>query len=385
MTQANTMEALDGAGEFAIELGAGGVGFVLADGLDRLLATYDPAASGEKPKDKFTSDGAGTLANSLNVGSAPGAGRIAAGVALTALPAVGAAVVEDPLGQAALEGLALGAGISVFKTLWNNVVMPLFIGKDDATPAGLQKSYIARLYPAEVAAKINRSGTPPQTAVSSGGGAGALSGPPLLGMGSRDVGPFALASAGDDQYPDASQALRRQAGVQDFPSLENTWGTGDYPTTAQALRRQTGAVAGVISEAAPEVHPVQAGHAAAEIATSPTPHVESALVRAGVDPARAAQVAPYVAYRVLLLLSPAPPAPPPGVTGWQPGPPSDVGPGPQAEPHTDPSCGCIGDDNQYLGFVGDEAPASDFSPLWSLDQVAGTVASAGGSRRDDRW
>jgi len=106
----------------------------------------------------------------------------------------------------------------------------------------------------------------------------------------------------------------------------------------------------------------EAGHAAAEIATSPTPHVESALVRAGVDPARAAQVAPYVAYRVLLLLSPAPPAPPPGVTGWQPGPPSDVGPGPQAEPHTDPSCGCIGDDNQYLGFVGDAQEESSLLP-----------------------
>jgi hypothetical protein len=109
-----------------------------------------------------------------------------------------------------------------------------------------------------------------------------------------DVGPFAVGA--ESPYPDAAQALRREAGVRDqMPTVQNTWGTGgpgsDYPTTAQAMG--TGA---------------PAGHG---------------------NPGQ------------------------PGVSAWTPGPPSDVGPGPKAEPHTDPSCGCIGDDNQFLGFIGD--------------------------------
>jgi hypothetical protein len=41
---------------------------------------------------------------------------------------------------------------------------------------------------------------------------------------------------------------------------------------------------------------------------------------------------------------------------YMPGPPPGPGPGPQAQRGDDPAaCGCIGDDNQFLGFVGDEA------------------------------
>jgi hypothetical protein len=43
-------------------------------------------------------------------------------------------------------------------------------------------------------------------------------------------------------------------------------------------------------------------------------------------------------------------------TPYMPGPPPGPGPGPQIERGADPAaCGCIGDDNQFLGFVGDEA------------------------------
>ena len=270
-----------GAGALALMIGSGGIGFVLADGLDRMLATYNPSGT-TRPTDKFTSDGSGTLANTLNVAAMPNWKRLAAGVGVTAVPAVGAMFVKNPYGRASLEGLAVGAGISTFKMLWNNVLMPMLIGKDTSTPA-LQKSYIARLYPAEVAAHINQKAS--QTAVSSAG-SGALSEQPSTGVGApaADVGPFAL--SGDSPYPSASDALR--AGVS---------GDSPYPSASDALR------AGVSGD-------------------SPYPTAAAALRKeAGL--------------------------------AWQPGPPPGPGPGPQAEPHTDPSCGCIGDDNPFLGFVGE--------------------------------
>lgn len=278
---------------------SGGLSFVVADGLDRLLATYNPAATGERPKDKFTSDGDGTLANALNVGARPGLARIGVGIGVVAVPAFGAMYTKGHA-KTALTASAFGAGISTFKMLWNGLVMPLLRPKDPS-PAELQTSLIARLYPAEVAAAINMakknqdgSERAPQMTVSSGGAAGALSGP-------GDVGPFA-GVAGDSQYPDAAQALRRAAGLQgpggDYPTVQNTWGTGEYPTAQQALVQKTGQVGGG-------------------------------------DPGQ------------------------PGVSDWSPGPPSNPGPGPQAEPGKDPACGCIGDQyNTYLGFV-EGAPSEE--------------------------
>jgi len=279
-----------GAAELMLAVFSGGIGFVVADGVDRLLATYNPAGT-EAPKDKFTSSGAGTLANTLNVAAKPNVMRIGAGVGMTAVPAFASMYVRNPYMRASLEGITVGAGVSLFKTLWNNLLMPLLLPKDQSVPS-LQKNVIARLYPAEVAAAINLK----QGAMS---GPGALSGAPQqLGMGAPDVGPFAL--AGDSPYPDAAQALRAQAGVHDqFPSVQNVWGTGgpgsDYPTAAQVIARNAG-MAG------------PAGHG---------------------NPGQ------------------------PGLS-WTPGPPSDIGPGPQAAPHKDPSCGCIGENNRFLGFIGDK-------------------------------
>lgn len=278
-----------GVGEMVLMGVTGGFGFVLADGLDRMLATYNPSDA-TKPKDKFTSDGAGTLANTLNVSSLPGWKRVAAGVSVVAVPAVGSMFVKNPYGRGALEGLALGAGISAFKTFWNTVLMPMLVGKDTSVPA-LQKSYIARLYPTEVAAHLNKKQA--QTSVSSSG-SGALSGAP-------DVGPFAL--AGDSPYPDAGQALRSATGVHgDSPYPDaaqalraGVGGDSQYPSAAQALRREAGMGAG------------------------PTP-------TGGPD------------------------------SSWNPGPPPGSGPGPQAQPHKE--CGCIGEDNAFLGFVGG-APEED--------------------------
>jgi hypothetical protein len=214
-----------GPAEIALMIGMGGVGFVLADGLDRLLATYDPSGKPEdKPKDKFTSDGTGSLANTLNIASRPGLGRFAVSVGLAAAPAAGAYFVKNSYAKGALEGLAVGAGINLFKTLWSNVLMPMLVGKDTTAPA-LQKSYIARLYPAEVAAHINIAARTKDADGKVAPGpypaSGVLSDAP-------DVGPFALA-AGDSPYPTAAEALRQQAGLH-----------GEYPTAAEALRQQAG-------------------------------------------------------------------------------------------------------------------------------------------------
>jgi hypothetical protein len=267
-------------GAMALAVASGGLGFVLADGLDRLLATYDPG--GVKPTDKFTSDGTGTLANTLNIAAMPNWKRAVAGVGVAAVPAVGAMFVKNSYGRGALEGLAVGAGISAFKTLWQNVLMPMLVGKDTSAPT-LQKSYIARLYPAEVAAHVSRASQPKGAAP--GNAAGVLSGAP-------DVGPFAL--AGDSPYPDAGEALRTSTGVH---------GDSPYPDAAQSLRAATG------------VH-----------GDSPYPSTAQALGYVGAD------------------------------GSWNPGPPPGVGPGPQAKPHAD--CGCVGDLNPYLGFVGD-APGEE--------------------------
>lgn len=233
-----------GPAEFGLAFLSAGLGFVLADGLDRLIATYDPAATGDKPKDKFTSDGSGTLANTLNVAAMPNWKRVVTSIGVTAAPAVGSMYVKNSYVRSSLEGLAIGSGVNLFKTLWNNVLMPMLIGKDTTTPT-LQKSNIARLYPAEVAAHINMAAqkgadgkTAPGPYQVSSTGSGALSDQPALGVGApADVGPFAI--AGDSPYPDAAQALRREAGVQDHPTVQNTWGTGepgsDHPTAAQAM------------------------------------------------------------------------------------------------------------------------------------------------------
>ena len=291
-----------GVAEFGAAVVSAGFGYVIADGLDRFLATYNPASTEEKPKDKFTSDGAGTLANTLNVASPPGFMRIGAGVGLAAVPAVASMYVDGKFLKSSLQGLAIGSGVNLFKTLWNNVLMPMLKPKDTSA-AALQKSYIARLYPAEVAASINREQK--QTSVSSAGGAGALSDAP-------DVGPFALSRS---EYPNAAEALRAAATAagtggtpgDDYPTVQNVEGTsraGDFPTATQAMTAETGRIGA----------PAAAG-----------------------NPGQ------------------------PGVSqeAYEPGPPPLPGPGPQAEPGEDPACGCIND--QFLGIG--EKPAEE--PLYS--------------------
>lgn len=290
-----------GVAELGVAVLFGGVGFILADGVDRFLATYNPSATTAPPTDKFTSTGAGTLGNTLNVAARPNMYRLGAGGAMVALPIVGAyAARRHAMMRSAFEGAAVGAGIKFFSMLWANVVMPLFTPKDTST-GSLQKSVIARLYPAEVAAHINLAASQMSAASA---GSGALSAPPQMGVGApADVGPFAsVGVAGDSPYPDAAQALRQAAGLSEYPTVQQTMGTGgpggDYPTVTQAMRAATGIV---------------------------------------------------------------------GANPYVPGPPPGQGPGPKATPHSDPACGCIGDDPSvgFAGILGD-APegtsAFDLSP-----------------------
>jgi DNA-binding protein HU-beta len=395
-------------GKIAICVAVAGAGFTISDGVDRFLATYNP--NGKKaPKDKFTSGGAGTLANALNVASSPHALRIANAVGQVLLPAIVSVYVKNPLARSSMESYAVGAGVKVFQLLWTNVLMPMLgAHKDGDDPEKLKGSVIARLYPAEVAAKLNKDQKPAAE--------GALSGP--------DVGPFALAA--DSPYPDAVQALRRGAGVSDNET---------YPTAAQALRKQTGVdgplgfrpmpptgrynnhpQAPLINRwhgAHPQFQPGGYAHSVAmsrqwgrfQAPSAPGHHHHHCMLRAktmypsytaeqlhswclahphsshpylytgptqnpvtGVisdpDPTQAfvdqqnAAPAPDAAPAPAPFQAAAVPTPDPiGPPSYAPGPGTSPGPGPQPVASSD--CGC-GDDNKYLGFIGDSQEESLF-------------------------
>lgn len=172
------------AGELGIEVGTAFAGFLLADTVDRFLATYNPSSAKKPGADKFTSDGAGTLGNALNVASPPDLLRWGALGAMALLPIGGSLFVKHKATRAAIEGVGIGAALKLVSTAWSSVLMPLLVGKDTSVPA-LQKSVVARLYPSEVSAVLNiKAG---KAAVSSGGAnstAGTLSG--------ADAGPYAL-------------------------------------------------------------------------------------------------------------------------------------------------------------------------------------------------
>ena len=285
--------------EMALAIGAGTLAFVLADGVDRFLATYNPEAA-NPPKHKFTSDGAGTLANTLNVASHPSWFRIGAGVGMAAAPAVLSVFTEHPMVRSSLEGAAVGASVKFLSMLWSNVLMPLFAPKDTSND-GLKKSFIARLYPAELAAHINEhANTPPGPTALTGGTATGLSGQPDasapgVGQPPADVGPFAL--SGPSYYPSAVEALRAHAqaaglngghesnrletgiGGYYYPSVQELWRQateGDthrgYPSVQETLVRTTSAVqslAPAVQAAMPGIAPAQADQVAVTALTQP--------------------------------------------------------------------------------------------------------------------
>ena len=211
--------------DMGLELGLGVAGFLLADGVDRFLATYDPANATKAGKDKFTSDGTGMLGNALNVASAPDLYRYGALGALTLLPLGGSLFIKHKTIRSSVEGIGLGAGIKLATTLWETLLMPMLIGKDTTAPT-LQKSWIARLYPAEVSAAINvKSG---KAALSSGGAnstAGTLSGGAEREVGvGKDAGPFALGRLRMGQV-ETYAGGRRSSGRGSREWIRPTWFT----------------------------------------------------------------------------------------------------------------------------------------------------------------
>jgi len=145
-------------GELALAFISGGLGFAIADFADRYYATYNPstpAVAGAAAPTYFTGGTNGTLANTLNIATAPGLMRIGIGIGITALPAIGAYLVKNPMGRAALQGMMLGAGIKLFSTLWNAYVMGNLLKPAAADATTMKASLGARLYPAEVVAAQN--------------------------------------------------------------------------------------------------------------------------------------------------------------------------------------------------------------------------------------
>ena len=244
-------------GELALAFISGGLGFVIADFVDRYAATYNPSATGTAPTNKFTagstSTSNGTLANTLNIASPPGLLRIGIGIGITAVPAIGAYLVKNSMGRAALQGMMLGAGIKLFSTLWNAYVMGNLLAPAASDNATMQASLGARVYPSETVAKQNLAqATVPYSAPNPG-----LSAPPQpraftaapqraapqqqyaqprqpqyrqstpYPQGVGDVGPFAVAQAPTPANPCPAGSVADQAtGVCSPPCDAN--GTPPY-------------------------------------------------------------------------------------------------------------------------------------------------------------
>ena len=212
-------------GEVILAIISAGLGFAVADFVDRYLATYDPSAA-TPPTDRFTGGTNGTLANTLNISSPPSMIRLGAGVGVTALFGLGAYVVKNSLGRSALQGAMVGAGVNLFKLVWNAWVMGNLLKPAAADQATMQKSLGARLYPAEVVAAQNLASNPPAYTSPQGLNRAPqqqqhmpAAPPPARPQGVGDPGPFAIAPAA----PPAPQGLARPA------APANTNGAGKIP------------------------------------------------------------------------------------------------------------------------------------------------------------
>jgi hypothetical protein len=179
-------------GELALAVISGGLGFVVADFIDRYMATYNPSTTTTAPANMFYG-GTGTEANTLNLAMPPSITRIGIGAGVTLVLGLGAHVVKNGMGKAALQGATIGAAISLFRLVWNSYVMGKVLMPKATDQATLQASMGARLYPAEITAAQNLANSP-QTLASPSGLQPGLAAPPQLPQGRLgDVGPFANA------------------------------------------------------------------------------------------------------------------------------------------------------------------------------------------------
>ena len=190
-------------GELALAFISGGVGFGIADFVDRYMATYNPA-TGTPTATQFSGGTNGTLANTLNIAAPPGLMRIGIGVGITAVPGILAYLVKNPMGRAALQGMMLGAGIKLFSTLWNAYVMGNLLKPAASDATTMKASLGARVYPAEVVAAQNIAASPPAYSAPQG-----LNAPPQQQLPGRQAQPQG------QRYAPQRQAVPYRQGVGD--------------------------------------------------------------------------------------------------------------------------------------------------------------------------
>jgi hypothetical protein len=160
-------------GEMALALVTGAAGYVLTDVLDRFLATNAATPL------------TGTSAISA-IAATPNVTRIAAQVAMVAVPMAGAYFVQHPMGRAALQGMALGAGFHLAGQLINTLVMGQLLAPGNTTIAN-------QLYPDVVAAAGSSTGSGSTGSGSTGSGS---TGSGSTGSGSTGPGSTGPGSTG---------------------------------------------------------------------------------------------------------------------------------------------------------------------------------------------
>lgn len=140
-------------GEMALAFVTAGLGFLAGDMLDRYLATRAGVAATGGPGT------GGTLDNASAILAPPGIWRVLAQGVAAGLPIVAAGFVHQPMGRAALQGMGLGIGAGLVKTLIEDYLLVKILG----TSNGTTTAFGARYFPSEVAAAASAAALPPST------------------------------------------------------------------------------------------------------------------------------------------------------------------------------------------------------------------------------
>jgi hypothetical protein len=188
------------AGELVLVAITGGVGYALADFVGRYMETT--AVPSGSPANSIP-QGA-TVSNDIAVTGGPTWQSAAAQLAVAAVPGVAAAVVDSPWAKAALQGMMLGAGFSLFGNVWKWAMANMLSGQ----ALGQQ------LYLAEIEA---------QQAIAAAGGSTSTG---TAAASTATAAPVTTA-------PTGMQGLPR--GVGSHPLLRGRPGMGQQPPTMAAM------------------------------------------------------------------------------------------------------------------------------------------------------
>ena len=401
-------------GKLAAFTGAAASSFLIVDWFDRLLATVEP---GKQSKDKFTSDGTGMLGNALNVASSPHLYRILNVVGSTLVPAVASVYVKNGYLRASLEGAAVGAGVKAISLFVTNVLVPMLAPKDDAklNSSHIARLYPAEVA-AHLNMKAAKKDPSALDATTTPGALSGPDVGPFAVGGSSPYPSAAQAlrreagMSGPEEYPSAIEAL--QAGVDGPGGYRPAPPTGrrfennavNQWRGAHPMYRPGGYNASQQwSQRWGNNYQPQYGIPAAPTPGGPSHHHHHCMLRAKTHfpsysdaqlhqwcNAHPHHTHPYLyespqvttgtvgapqdlsntglsPQEMANAVSPPPPsagptpapqlsvpsAPTPDPVGpptYQPGPGSGPGPGPTP---INSECGCVGEDNKFLGFIGD--------------------------------